>query len=271
MVQLMGDFPPEFTDALSGDGDDVLVVRYPEKVNGDTLPPGIRAVVAVSHGTDNVDEEFLKREGIDFHRVPVAGRDVAEFCVAAAVVLLRRLPVSSVADWARPEGRRLRGRTWGIVGLGVVGKELAKLLDRMGCRIKAFDPYVNADVCIDSLAELSDADVVSVHVPLTGETRHLVDGDFLSSFEGVLIDVSRGGVVDTENVLEALKANTLAGAALDVFPEEPYPGVLLEEGLNLLATPHIAANTRERWRDAAAEVNHLTSEGKATRAGHKNP
>lgn len=259
MVQLLGEFPGEFADALPEGNDDVLVVRWPEKVDEGTVPPGVQKVIAVSHGTDHVDADFLERKGIEFKRVPVAARDVAEFCLGAAVVLLRRLPVSSAKDWTRPQGRRLEGRTWGIVGLGVVGRELAGMLDAAGCLVKAYDPYVEDECCVDSLEELAGADVVSVHTPLTEETRGLIGKDFLSSFEGVLIDVSRGGVVDTEAALEALNQGSLFGAALDVYPEEPYPGVLIEEGVNLLATPHIAANTRERWVDAAAEVSRLIS------------
>jgi D-3-phosphoglycerate dehydrogenase len=259
MVQLLGEFPESFTDTLGSDHQDVLVVRYPEKVDEHTVPEGVRMVIAVSHGTDNVDAEFLQEKGIEFHRVPVAARDVTEFCVSAAIALLRRLPVSSVEDWTRPEGHRLEGRTWGVVGLGVVGQEVVKLADALGCKVLAYDPYVKDDAIVGSLDALAGVDIVSVHVPLTQETQKLVGKEFLAKFEGVLIDVSRGGVVDTEAVLAALSDGTLFGAALDVFPEEPYPGSIIEEGLNLIATPHVAANTAERWGDAAREVMHLIS------------
>jgi D-3-phosphoglycerate dehydrogenase len=258
MVRLLGRFPQSFTEALGEDRQDVLVVRHPELVNENTLPRGITQVITVSHGVDNIDLKFLEKEGIEFCRVPVGATDVAEFCIGAAITLLRRLPVASMGDWTRPEGRRLNGKTWGIVGLGVIGKELAGIVKALGCDVIAYDPYVEDEIVVESLDEIAKADIVSVHTPLTEETKSMVGADFISKFEGVFIDVSRGGVVDTEAVLEALKRGTIFGAALDVFPEEPYP-MVVAEGLNLLATPHIASNTEDRWADAANEVNRVVS------------
>ena len=257
MAILLGDFPRSFVDALEEDRQDVLVVKYPERVDENTLPPGVKVVIAVSHGIDNIDVEFLKKEGIELYRVATGATDVVEFCVAAAVTLLRRLPLASMGDWTRPEGKRLKGKTWGIVGLGLIGKELAETVESLGCKVMAYDPYVEDDRNVP-LDEIAKADIVSIHVPLTEETKGMIGEDFLSKFSGVLIDVSRGGVVDTEAVIEALKQGTIFGAALDVFPEEPYP-LLESEGLNLLATPHIASNTEDRWADAAREVNRVIS------------
>ncbi|TRO61935.1 hypothetical protein E2P64_00165 [Candidatus Bathyarchaeota archaeon] len=258
MVQLLGDFPQSFVEALSEDHQDVLVVRAPELVNENTLPQGITKVVTVSHGMDHVDVDFLKRKGVEFHRVPVGATDVAEFCIAAAITLLRRIPVADMGDWTRPEGRRLAGKTWGLVGFGVVGKAVAEVAESLGCEVFIYDPYVEDDRAVASLDEIAKADIVSVQVPLTEKTKGLIGADFASKFDGVFIDVSRGGVVDTPAILEALKQGTLFGVALDVFPEEPYP-MVEAEGLNLLATPHIASNTEDRWADAAKEVNRVVS------------
>ncbi|MBR9689327.1 MAG: 3-phosphoglycerate dehydrogenase [Candidatus Altiarchaeota archaeon] len=258
MVQLRGEFPESFIHSLEDNHQNVLVVRYPEGVNEDTLPQGIDTVIAVSHGVDNIDEEFLKSKEINFHRVPAGAIDVAEFCVSSAITLLRRLPVSRVQEWLRPEGKRLSGKTWGIVGLGIIGKELAKVINGLGCKLLAYDPYVKSELVVKSLDELLGADIVSIHVPLTKETKGIINNDFISKFKGILIDVSRGGVVDTEAVFDALKSGTMYGAALDVFPEEPYSGLILEH-MNLIATPHLASNTEEMWTDAAREVMRLTS------------
>ncbi len=258
VVLLFGDFPEEFRHELEGLPDTVLVVRYPERVNEETLPAGVKKVFAVSHGYDNIDTAFLEREGIEFHRVPSGSADVAEWCVMAAIHLLRKLPFSSVSGWVRPEGLRLRGKTWGIVGLGVIGREVAALVSRLGCVVKAYDPYVEGDLLVGSLDELAGVDILSVHVPLTGETKGLIGREFLQKFGGVLIDVSRGGVVDFDGAIDLLKDGHLRGAAFDVFPEEPFPGVV-EEGLNLLLTPHMASLTRERWMDAARFIKESLS------------
>ena len=258
MVRLLGTFPKSFTDAHEEDNQEVLVVKHPEVVDENTLPEGINTVISVSHGIDNIDTEFLKQKGIELYRITTGTADAAEFTVAAAIALLRRIPVAEMEDWTRPEGRRLAGKTWGIVGMGKIGKALAEMVEALGCEVIAFDPYVEDDRIVDSLDEIAKADIVSIHVPLTDETKGLINTEFISKFSGVFIDVSRGGVVDTVAVIEALKQGTMFGAALDVFPEEPYH-MIEGEGLNIMATPHIASNTEDRWAEAAKEVNRGVS------------
>ena len=256
MVQTMGDFPDTFIHALDEDHQDILVIRHPAKLSADTLPEGITKVFAISHGTDNIDLPMLKEKGIEFHRIATGAIDVAEFCVSNAIALLRKIHMSSLEGWVKPEGKRLKGKTWGLVGLGLIGKELVHLLDKLGCKIKAYDPYVDSELVVKDLKELLDCDVVSIHVPLSDETVGLITKDFIDSYSGIILDVSRGTIVDTHAVLEALQGGTLYGAALDVYPEEPYSGIPTK-GMNLIATPHIASLTSDHWQDAAAKLMQL--------------
>lgn len=252
MVHFLGEFPVGFKDKVDSERDDVLVVSYPAKVDKDSLPEGITTLIAVSHGFDNVDRSLLQEHGIEFHRIPTGARDVAEFCISTAIHVLRSIPLSSVDSWTQKTGSRLQGKTWGVLGLGVIGKEVAGLAEALGCKILAHDPYVEDSRCVP-LKKLFEADVVSIHVPLNEETRGMVGKKLLADFEGVLVDVSRGGVVD----LEALQDSKINGAALDVFPKEPYPDDLPEG--NILTTPHMASMTEERWSEAVNEVNRITA------------
>jgi|GEM_PF-4733010 len=256
----MGDFPESFLSSLCEDCQDVLIIRHPVKLDSDTLPEGIKQVFSVSHGTDNIDLELLKEKGIEFYRIATGASDVAEFCVSNAIALLRKLPMSSLDGWVRPEGKRLKGKTWGLVGLGLIGKELANMLNNLGCKIKAYDPYVDSPLVVKKLEDLKDCDIISIHVPLMDETVGMISKEFIENFSGIILDVSRGTVVDTQSVIDALKAGTLYGAALDVFPEEPYSEV--PTGMNLIATPHIASLTVDRWEDAAQEIMQSISKSK---------
>ncbi|MBR9680795.1 MAG: hypothetical protein GOU98_03155 [Candidatus Altiarchaeota archaeon] len=255
---MMGNFPDTFIHALGEDNQNILVIRHPAKLDADTLPQGITKVFAVSHGTDNIDLNMLKEKKIEFYRIATGAIDVAEFCVANAISLLRKIHMSSLEGWVKPEGKRLQGKTWGLVGLGLIGKELAQLLNKMGCKIKAYDPYVESEFVVKDLTELLDCDVISIHVPLNKKTVGMINKEFIGSFSGIFLDVSRGTIVDTHAVLDALQDGTLYGAALDVFPEEPYSGIPTK-GMNLIATPHIASLTIDHWHDAARDIMQLIS------------
>jgi (S)-sulfolactate dehydrogenase len=227
-------------------------------------------------GLDNIELPACEARGIAV--IPATGANaqaVAEYVVGAALALLRGFtactPAVAAGQWPRTamsQGREIAGRTLGLVGFGSIGRVTARLARAVGMRVVGFDPNVapgdpawnDAGVAAHPLdAVLAQADVVSLHVPLTPATRHLIDARRLAAMkpDALLIDTARGGVVDEAALAAALREGRLGGAALDVFAAEPLPaGSPLAGCPNLLLTPHIAGVTRE----ANARVSALIAE-----------
>jgi (S)-sulfolactate dehydrogenase len=189
---------------------------------------------------------------------------VAEYVIGTAMLLLRGAYASTedVADgrWPRAplsNGRELAGKTLGLIGFGGIGRLTAQLGRALGMRTTAFDAAIGADSPMweieqttrRAFAELvAEADVVSLHVPLTAATRNLIDAERIRTMkrDAILINTARGGVVDEFAVAAALREGRLGGAALDVFEREPLPADSPLAGCpNLILTPHIAGVTRE--------------------------
>ncbi|MBV8648477.1 NAD(P)-dependent oxidoreductase, partial [Paludibacterium sp.] len=189
---------------------------------------------------------------------------VAEYVLATAMLLRRgALGVSrdtAAGNWPRQalaQGREIRGARLGLIGFGSIGQLTARLARALGMEVRATDPALDAGdpvwrghgvdpIGLDAL--LAQSDVVSLHLPLTVQTRQLIGRAQLSRLKpgAVLINTSRGGIVDEAALAAALKCGTLGGAALDVFEQEPLPaGTVLSGVPNLLLTPHIAGVTRE--------------------------
>jgi len=246
---------------------DALVVRNATRVTAELLrgAPALKVVGRLGVGLDNIDVDECRARGIEV--IPATGANalaVAEYVIAAAMLLLRGAYCSSSAvaggEWPRARlasGRELSGKTLGIIGFGGIGIFCARLGRALGMRVIASDIAVpvTAHVWRDehvspaSIDEvLSEADVVSLHVPLSAATRHLIDIERLAGMKpaAILINTSRGGVVDEAAVAAALIAGRLGGAALDVFEQEPLAGGSPLAGCpNLLLTPHIAGLTAE--------------------------
>lgn len=206
-------------------------------------------------GVDNVDLEAAARRGITVTNTPGANSvSVAELTIGFILSLLRRLPeaVTSTREgtWPRMSGLGLRGKRVGIIGFGAIGSAVARRLLAFDCRLLAHDPYQPSllhGVERTSLAELvSSADIVSLHVPSTEETRGMVNEGFLSSMKqgAFLVNTARGDLVEEEALLGAIRDGRIAGAALDVFAGEPLPAKspLLAEP-RILVTPHMAAHS----------------------------
>jgi (S)-sulfolactate dehydrogenase len=188
---------------------------------------------------------------------------VAEYVVCTAMMLLRQAYCATDAvmqgQWPRDQlaaGREIGGKTLGLIGLGSVGECTARLAHAVGMRTIAYDPGANTtrDIwrtvspCADIESVLSQADVVSLHVPLIKTTRNLIDADRLSQMKqgAVLINVARGGVVNEAALAASLRSGHLGGAAIDVFTEEPVAaGSMLAGVPKLILTPHIAGVTHE--------------------------
>lgn len=241
---------------------DALIVRNRTRVDAELIAAAsqVRVLGRLGVGLDNIDLAACGARGIAV--IPATGanaRSVAEYVVCAAMLLLRGayLSTAAVAEgrWPREAllgGRELGGKTLGAVGFGLIGREVAALAGALGMQTCAFDPVPSGDapeVRRCGLEELlRQSDVVTLHVPLTRETRSLLDAKRLALMktDAVLVNTARGGIVDEAALAAALHAGRLGGAALDVFADEPLPaGSPLAGAPNLLLTPHIAGLTRE--------------------------
>lgn len=235
----------------------------------------IRLVQVTGAGVDRVDVGALSERGIAVANVPGGSNSaIAEYSVSCAAVLLRRYTLSSAEIRngnyqtvrkqmiSGPDGG-LEGLCAGIVGLGVIGQAVARKFKDSGCRIAYFDPALkDPDIAAElgaealSLPDLAArCDILTLHVPLLPATRDLIDADILSAMkaQAVLIQASRGGVVNEQALADALEAGRLAGAAVDVYSQEPpgpdNPLLRLSDAAadRTILTPHIAGVTRQSW------------------------
>lgn len=243
----------EMRDAL------VLIVRSKTKVNDGllTFGPKLKVVARAGVGLDNVDIEACKRKGITVFNTPDASTvAVAEFTVAMILSLNRHIPRADaclrISKWEKDStvGRELYGKTVGVIGFGRIGSAVAERLRVFGCKIITFslefikDPGETEVVTLNEL--LKRADVVTLHVPLTPETKNMINAERLALMKptAILVNTARGELVDERALYEALKDKKLAGAAIDVYPKEPYEGMLCRLE-NAVLTPHIAGSTHE--------------------------
>lgn len=229
--------------------DDALLTRLPE----------LRVIGKYGVGLDMIDQAALERRGVRLGWTPGVNRlSVAELVVAAAIALLHRVPESHAevrqGQWRQLQGRQLTGKTVGIVGCGHIGKEVARMLQVFGCRVLAHDIrdyadfYARTGVQPVGLEELlGESDVVTIHLPLDASTRDLLDAPRLRRMKrgACLINMARGGILDEPALKSMLQDGTLAGAALDVFREEPPLDHELLNMPNVIATGHIGGSTEE--------------------------
>ncbi|CAB5107429.1 D-3-phosphoglycerate dehydrogenase (EC [Olavius algarvensis associated proteobacterium Delta 3] len=244
-----------------------LVVRNRTQVNQELLiaAPKLKVVGRLGVGLDNIDLTACDKRGVVV--CPATGANdasVAEWVITSLMILLRgaflSTPQMLAGKWPREQsmGSETAGKTLGLIGFGRIARETASRAKALGMEVIAYDPYVSADdPCwqdtrkMDRLNELLPlADVVSLHVPLSEATHHLIDSEAISQMKpgSVLINAARGGTVDEKALVEALSSNHLGGAALDVFETEPLTESAAARfaGLpNVVLTPHIAGITAE--------------------------
>jgi D-3-phosphoglycerate dehydrogenase len=220
--------------------------------------PKLRCISRSGVGLDNVDLEAALARRIVVRNTPDAPtRAVAELTLGLIIALLRRFPLADrnlrTGIWRKETGSLLLDRAVGIVGLGRIGRMVAEMLMVLGCTVCGTDPHPDQEwlaqhpVELLELAELlRRSDVVSLHAALPAGSKPLIAAPELALMKGsaVLLNLARGYVVDEEALYEALAEGRIAGAALDVFVEEPYHGRLTELD-NVILTPHIGSNTRE--------------------------
>jgi len=251
-----------------------LVVRSQTKVTADILNAGVRLRVVgrAGVGVDNVDVETATRRGIIVLNAP-GGNTVstAEHAFSLLLSVARKIPQADAnvrsKNWNKKdfEGVELYNKTLGIIGMGRIGSELSRRAIAFGMRVVAYDPYLSAtrarSLQVELVNELDDllksADFISLHTPLTAETRHILDaGRLQKTRRGVrIINCARGGLIDEAALVEALQDRHVAGAALDVFETEPLPADSpLRSAPNLVLTPHLGASTAEAQESVGIEI-----------------
>ena len=243
-----------------------LIVRNRTQVGADLLDaaPELKVVGRLGVGLDNIDVQACEARGVQVLTAAGANAEsVAEYVVTSALMLLRGAYLAGAemmaGNWPRTacSGREGSRRRLGLVGFGAIAQETARKARAMGMEVCATDPFLPEDdpawkeVLRGDLAEvLSRSDAVSLHVPLTTETRGLIDAKRLAEMSpgAILINTSRGGVVDEDALAAAMRTGHVGGAALDVFEIEPLTAEAARkfEGIgNLILTPHIAGVTQE--------------------------
>jgi D-3-phosphoglycerate dehydrogenase len=264
--KLEGSFPITRNDDLWSNPEELkaslnavtaLVVRNRTKVTAEIIAaaPKLKVIARAGVGLDNIDIKAADAAGV----VVVAGLganavSVGELTLGLALALLRNVPGHDVATrdggWVRTPGRELSGLTWGLLGCGATGLATAKLLQGFGCSVIGYDPYAKnlSNMELTTFEDvLKRSDVVSIHMPSTAETNGSINATSLALMkpDAIIVNVGRGEVINEADLMAALMAKTIAGAALDVRAQEPPVKGEMESIPNLILTPHVAGITKE--------------------------
>jgi D-3-phosphoglycerate dehydrogenase len=253
---------------------DALVVRSATKVTADLLRAGkrLKVVGRAGIGVDNVDVAAATELGILVVNAPTANlMSATEHTFALLLALARRVPEADASvkagEWNRKlVGVELQNKTLGVVGFGRIGQRVAARARGFEMKVVAYDPFLDAagarklEVELLPLEDLlRRSDVVTLHTPSTRETRGMINRERLALMKkgALLVNCARGGIVDEEALLEALESGALGGAALDVFAEEPPTDLRLARHPNVVATPHLGAQTREAQERISIETAQM--------------
>jgi D-3-phosphoglycerate dehydrogenase / 2-oxoglutarate reductase len=251
---------------------DALIVRSRTKVSVQVLNAAhrLKIVGRAGVGVDNIDLEAARQRGVSVINAPSATTlAVAEQALALMLALARAIPQADAGmktgRWLKKElsGVEINAKTLGIIGMGNIGGALARRASALGMNVLGYDPLLPADVIRERGAEPADlvdiyqrSDFISLHVPLTAETRGMINRQALNQMKtGVrIICTARGGIIDEGALLEGLETGQVAGAGLDVFAEEPPGLTALVAHPQVIATPHISAQTAEAQVRAAVDI-----------------
>ncbi len=247
---------------------DILVVRSATKVKGELMDSleAAKLIIRGGVGLDNIDLDAAKKKGIKVVNTPEASSiSVAELVFSHLFALLRHVVRGTVGmkngKWEKKalKGSEVFGKTMGIIGMGRIGREVAKRAKALGMNVIAYDvvdfPSELAEkVTLEELYE--KADVITLHVPLIPVTKHMINRESMAKMKDgvIIINCSRGGVVDEDALYEAIKNGKVKGAGLDVFEKEPPENSPLFELDNVTLTPHIGASTKEAQARIGAEI-----------------
>ena len=259
---------------------EAIVVRSRTKVRAPLIDKAtnLKLIIRGGVGLDNIDVDYARSKGIEVRNTPSASSNsVAELTVGYLFALARRIPQATASlkagKWEKKafsKGSDLSGKTLGLVGLGRIGRLVARKALALGMSVlyhsRHHKPELEAELGIEYAALddlLAEADYVSLHCPLSEETRHLIDERALRLMKptAILVNTSRGAVVDTEALLQALQQGWIAAAALDVTDPEPLPAdhPLLELD-QVIGTPHVGAGTAEAKARVGEEVAQIAIE-----------
>lgn len=247
---------------------DGMVVRSRTKVRQPLIDncPNLKVIVRGGVGLDTIDVDYARSKGITVMNTPLANSvSVAELAIGMMFALARSICQATASikaeKWEKKrfEGDEVGGKTLGLIGVGNIGREVAKRASALGMTVLAYDPYVKlldgvTLVGLDELLEKSD--YISLHLPKTTESANMIDAPkFAKMKDGVrIVNCARGGIINEDALYDALTSGKVSGAALDVFAEEPPTNWKLLKLENVIGSPHIGAATKEAQGRVGAEV-----------------
>jgi len=234
--------------------------------------PKLKAISRYGAGFDRVDIAAAKNANIPVSNTPgVNAQAVAELAFGLIISLARRIPhlnnQTKANEWVRSTGMELSGKTIGILGLGAIGKIVARCAQGFGMHVVAYDPFINEDYCHEHQIEICDKEavlkkshVISLHLPLNDETKNYINQDTISTMQDgvIIVNTARGGIINEADAYAALKNGKLGGLGLDAFAIEPPTDSPLFALDNVVVTPHTGAHTKEATENMAnASVKNL--------------
>jgi len=273
-VEDLSDIPKDELPKYVKDAD-IMVVRSATKVRRDMIDQmqNMKLIIRGGVGVDNIDVEYAREKGIEVRNTPAASSiTVAELTIAHMLAVARHVPYGTQSlkqgKWEKKKlkGIELYGKILGIIGLGRIGNEVAKRAQALGMKVIAYDPYVEKSsvaklVDLDTL--LKEADIITIHTPLTSETYHLIGKKEIEKMKDgvILINTARGGVIDESAIIWGLETGKIYGVGLDVYEQEPLPAdhPLLKFD-NVSLTPHIGAQTAAARKRIGQEVVKIVRE-----------
>lgn len=291
-IDVKTELKPDALKAAIGDYD-ALIVRSATKVTKDVIDAAVnlKVIGRAGVGLDNVDLDAATQKGIIVMNTP-AGNTIstAEHTMSMLLSLSRSIPQANasvkIGEWKRSKfmGIELYGKALGVIGFGRIGREVAKRAFSFGMKVLAYDPFLSREVAEElgvEVVELKEifasADFLTVHTPLTDETKHLISTEeFAIMKKGVrVLNCARGGIIDEQALANAIKEGKVAAAALDVFEKEPISGDNPLLGLdNVILTPHLGASTEEAQVNVSIEVAEIVRDallGKGVRNAANYP
>ena len=245
---------------------DGLIVRNKTQLNSDILKNAskLKFIGRLGVGLDNIDTEYCKNK--DIHVQPATGMNadsVAEYVVSSSMSLIKKIPMfhsgTIKGEWPRTtiKSTEINQKNLGIIGFGTIGKKVAEYSSKNGLKILAYDPYIKEindkeiDAKLSGLNEIYEkSDIISIHLPLTDETKNMINKSSFSQMKNnpIIINTSRGGIINESDLINAYHENIISGFALDVFENEPIESEFynkIKPGMNCILTPHISGVTTE--------------------------
>lgn len=265
-------------------GYDAIIIRSGTRLTADILEKAdrLRVIGRAGVGVDNVDLEAATKRGIIVMNTPEGNTiSTAEHTFSMIMALARNIPQAhqsvAIGEWKRQKflGTELNGKILGIVGFGRIGREVARRAVAFGMKVVVHDPFISSEIAadipvnfVDFRTLLKQADFITVHTPLTPETKYLLNAKNIKECKkGVkIINCARGGIIEENALLEAIRAGIVSGAALDVFEEEPPKNHPLLKLPQVISTPHLGAATQEAQENVAVQVAEQVIDALAERA-----